>query len=228
MKIIRNGMEFALTSAELEQAFREQQRNYRRNDAESHLREWADENFYEGEFEDCVGFSLEEACAETSEHFLLDHLVDAFDKKKDCNNDENSTWENCVQEVVIAYATNVQFVYPASVKLVTYSPDMGEKRLVSNFVLLDDFYSLDALNEYFVHDALAHFEALLAKVEIVNGKVEIKVNVRKRKQVGEPHHDLFSEEYIQVPHLQKLEAEMVNGKFRFISAIGAQKGGAEV
>lgn len=225
MKITRNGMEFELTPAELEQAFREQERNYRRNDAESHLCEWADEGFYEGEFEDCVGFSLEAACDETSEHFLLDHLVDAFDKKKDCNNDENSTWDVCVPEVVVAHATNVQFAYPADFKLSVISPDTGEKRLINHFMYPGDFYSLDALNEFLVHDASAYFEAVFAKAAIVNGKVEIKVKVRKRKQVGAPHHDLFSEEYIQVPHLQKLEAEMFHGKFRYISDAD-QKGGA--
>lgn len=61
MKIIRNGMEFELTPAELEQAFREQERNYKSSNAENHLREWGDREFFDEEhFAYCVGFTLDE------------------------------------------------------------------------------------------------------------------------------------------------------------------------
>lgn len=222
MKITRNGMEFELTPAELEQAFREQERNYKRIGAEDHLREWADKEFYDEEhFARCVGFSLDEACDKNSEHFLLDHLVTAFEKLKCCDNDENSTWNECIPNVIIAHATNVEISYVVSYRLIAISESNGLASLVATTLRPSPYLSLDAMKT----DAPARLEEAFVRNAVVNSRVEIEATIRRRKQVGEVTDDLAEEEYFHYPAFWKLKGEMVGGKFRYISGEN-QEGGA--
>lgn len=214
MKIVRNGMEFELTPAELEQAFREQKRNYMRSDAEDHLREWADKKFRDEEhFAACVGFTLDEACSCDSEHFLLDHLVAAFEKHESCELNENSVWDEQIPDVVIAHATNVSISYEARYILKAISDSTGRSRLVTR-LYPPAYASLDAMKA----DAPARFEAAFVRDAVMDSKVRIDVTVRQRKQVGE-----VSQVY---PSFQQLKGEMRGGKFHYISGEN-QKGGAE-
>lgn len=224
MKITRNGMEFELTPAELEQAFREQKHNYRRSDAEDHLREWANKKFSDEEhFATCVGFTLDEACSCDSEHFLLDHLVTAFEKHESCELDENSVWDEQIPDVIIAHATNVSISYVASYRLFAISDSIGLARLVTR-LYPPAYASLDWLAAMKA-DAPARFEAAFARDAVVDSKVKIEVTIRQRKRVGEVTDGLVYDEYLHCPSFQSLDGEMVDGKFRFIS-VADQKGGA--
>lgn len=102
MKITRNinGVmeEFELTGAEMEAAFREQQRSYMIMDAESHLTELSDELEGDGSsLRKVYGISLETAIDEKSPDYLLDSVVDMYERHFDCNIDENTTWRNAVE-----------------------------------------------------------------------------------------------------------------------------------
>lgn len=221
MKITRNGMEFELTPAELEQAFREQKHNYQRRDAEEHLREWANKTFSDEEhFARCVGFTLDEACSYDSEHFLLDHLVAAFEKHESCELDENSVWDEQIPDVIIAHATNVSISYVASYRLFAISDTIGLSRLVAQ-LYPPAYASLDAMKT----DAPARFEAAFVRDAVMDSKVGIDVTIRQRKWVGEATDGLVHDEYLYCPSFQNLDGEMVDGKFRFIS-VADQKGGA--
>lgn len=221
MKITRNGMEFELTPAELEQAFREQKHNYQRLDAEDRLREWADKEFNDEEhFATCVGFTLDEACSYDSEHFLLDHLVAAFEKHESCELDDNSVWDKQIPDVIIAHATNVSISYVASYRLVAISGSTGLARLVTR-LYPPAYASLDAMKA----DAPVRFEAAFARDAVVDSKVKIEVTIRQRKWAGEVTDGLVHDEYLHCPSFQSLDGEMVDGKFRYISDAN-QKGGA--
>lgn len=47
---------------------------------------------------DALGFSFDEACNESGEHYILDKLVERFEHDKDCNTPINSTWETVIAE----------------------------------------------------------------------------------------------------------------------------------
>lgn len=105
MKIKRevNGtvVEIELTRIEIETAFREQQRSYMIMDAESHLTELSDELEGDGSsLRKVYGISLETAIDEKSPDYLLDSVVDMYERHFDCNIDENTTWRNAVEDML--------------------------------------------------------------------------------------------------------------------------------
>lgn len=78
MKIERDGKSITLTDGELEQAYREQERMYRLNDAENELRTYlfGDSDDYENDKYTMADF--EAMCDEESDMYLLDSIVDYF------------------------------------------------------------------------------------------------------------------------------------------------------
>lgn len=47
---------------------------------------------------DTLGFSFDEACNESSEHYILGKLVERFEHNNDCNVLVNCTWETVIAE----------------------------------------------------------------------------------------------------------------------------------
>lgn len=45
---------------------------------------------------DTLGFSFDEACNESGDHYILDKLVERFEHDRDCNVPVNSTWEAAI------------------------------------------------------------------------------------------------------------------------------------
>lgn len=95
-----------LTPDEIEQVYRYQEHRYLLMDAEHHLAEYFciedsyNEDMQPGEFqefEDVMGFSFGEAINASSEHYLLEDLVNDYELNRDCNDDENSTWESIIE-----------------------------------------------------------------------------------------------------------------------------------
>lgn len=74
-------IEIELTAAELEQAFRERERDYRIEDAYRHIEELEYDNTM---FDDDD----------------VDNIIDLYEKKKDCNIPENTTWESIIEEYI--------------------------------------------------------------------------------------------------------------------------------
>lgn len=92
-----------------EARYREQERNYLRSDAEAHLAEYFgiepeyDAQQQPGEFqlfEDTMGFSFSEAINLGSDFYMLDELVDRYERKRDCTVPEYNTWQYLVASYV--------------------------------------------------------------------------------------------------------------------------------
>ena len=99
------GKSFALTSEEIEAAYRYQQKQYRLQDAVNQLNifiagvsdpDWDDPDFAGDlkRFEEIHGISYEKAL-EMAEDFLL-----AFESLADCNVDENTAWQDAIGNVL--------------------------------------------------------------------------------------------------------------------------------
>lgn len=93
-----------LTDGELEKAFRTQEHNFRFADADQQMefRFSGDEEW----FKSIYGFSLEDACCEDSEHYVLEELVSGFEKSFDCNSPENDIWDEVINTVLTNHATH--------------------------------------------------------------------------------------------------------------------------
>ena len=107
MDIIRNGVTYTLTADELEQAYREQERNYRIEDARFHLECFLQIRYsftgWETAFRRESGVTVEDLTNPESQHYVLDWMADQYDDRQDCNRDENSVWEEIVQETLSEY-----------------------------------------------------------------------------------------------------------------------------
>lgn len=86
-------VQYTLTSEQLEQAYREKLHSYLLQDAEEQLADYYDA------FEETWGFDYQEAVHPDNPHYLLDELVDQFERCRDCNNAENATWESVIQSL---------------------------------------------------------------------------------------------------------------------------------
>lgn len=107
----------------------------------------------------------------------------------------------------------------ASYRLIAISGNTGLARLITR-LYPSPYVSLEAMKA----DAPARFEAAFVRDAVMDSKVEIEVDIRRRTQVGEVTDDLVQEEYMHCPSFQKLKGEMVAGKFRYISSEN-QEGG---
>ena len=118
MNINRNGKTDALTAEELEQAYREQQHNYKLEDAKNQFCDYHRRNFaYELVFANCFGFSRKEVCDPNSMHYLLEDFVASYEKHHDCEQAENDIWQEVIRNVLIDKATNFKISYDASYTL---------------------------------------------------------------------------------------------------------------
>mgnify|MGYP006916194814 CR=1 FL=1 len=100
-----------LTNEELEEAYREREREYRLQDAETHLLWLVDgepDTDAEDDFTSVYGFPYTEAIDKGSEHYLLDAIVDEFERSFDCNIAENDTWQHAVETVLNDLRKEVQ------------------------------------------------------------------------------------------------------------------------
>jgi len=98
MEIIRDGIAIKLTNEELEQAHRECQHNYLLQDAFKHLIDYI--NIYEINVIGEYGCTFEDMTNLQSEQYLLDKIVEQFEKLSDCNIDENDTWIDACRVVL--------------------------------------------------------------------------------------------------------------------------------
>lgn len=101
MNIQRNGKTIELTAAEVEEAYREQLHNYRKQDAVKHLGD-----MFGGEpeeFSHKYGIDLDEMVKDDG---FLDVCVERFEDELDCNIDENSQWENAIQTTLAEQQLN--------------------------------------------------------------------------------------------------------------------------
>jgi hypothetical protein len=97
MKIKVNGVEYTLTPAELEEAFREKQLEYLKNDAEAQLRDYLFRVYDDNPTcEELVAFVM--AKENKTEDEIFGTLARKFEKREDCETDENSVWEGVVSE----------------------------------------------------------------------------------------------------------------------------------
>lgn len=105
MKIIRNGESFDLTPEELEEAYREQEHNYRLQDAARHLCDfvWYDceqscwvAPHSEASFINEYGFPFLPLLDKNSNEYVLEYIVERFSDEFDCNFDENSIFEDII------------------------------------------------------------------------------------------------------------------------------------
>lgn len=104
-----NGVKYAMTEQEIEAAYRYQERQYRLQDAKSHLNilvfgvddgsDFDDPEDEENQryFSENYGISYEEA---TSEDMLKEYLR-RFEDRFDCDHDENSQWEAAIRAVLM-------------------------------------------------------------------------------------------------------------------------------
>lgn len=107
MKIVRDDRSYELTPEELEQAYREQERNYRLADAARQLANYYGEEInepWEAEaaeaFRRELGCSFEAACDPNCPDYLLDAIVEGFEDNFDCNVDENQQFETAIQRLI--------------------------------------------------------------------------------------------------------------------------------
>ena len=92
MEIIRNNVTYTLTDDELEAAYREQQRIFRRDDAAEALAEYLTD--HEGDELSSFGDKpFEEMLQDTA---ILDRIVTYFEASFTCDCDENTMWANAV------------------------------------------------------------------------------------------------------------------------------------
>lgn len=105
-----------LTPEEVEIVYRFQKRNYMLSDAKAHLAYefdidlscggddkdgWKRENKAQLDaFFTKLGFSFSEAIDPNSESYMLDSLVDAYERVQDCNVAANDTWSHIVHLAV--------------------------------------------------------------------------------------------------------------------------------
>lgn len=107
MEIIRDGHAYELTPAELEQAYRQQQQNYRLMDAARHLADhygqtpdapWDAEAV--GSIQEDLDCTFASACDPNSVDYLLERIVERFEDGFDCNMDENQQYETAIQSII--------------------------------------------------------------------------------------------------------------------------------
>ena len=104
-----DGVKYAMTEQEIEAAYRYRERQYRLQDAESHLNilvfgvdDGSDFDDPEDEeakryFSEDYGISYEEAMSED----MLNEYLRRFENRFDCNYDENSQWEAAIRAVLL-------------------------------------------------------------------------------------------------------------------------------
>lgn len=95
MNIERNGTTIELTADEVEEAYREQLKNCRKQDAARHLNDmFGDEP---EEFAQEYGVKLDALMVDDG---FLDVAVERFEDDFDCNISENMMWENAITNVL--------------------------------------------------------------------------------------------------------------------------------
>lgn len=95
MNIERNGTTIELTADEVEEVYREQLKNYRKQDAARHLNDmFGDEP---EKFAQEYGVELGDLMADDG---FLDVAVERFEDDFDCNISENMMWENVITNVL--------------------------------------------------------------------------------------------------------------------------------
>lgn len=92
MEIIRNGVAYTLTDEELEAAYLEQQRVYRRGDAADALDDYCSDLCDDELIIQC-GKTYGQLVQDTD---LLNRIVAIFKAEFTCDCDENTAWENAV------------------------------------------------------------------------------------------------------------------------------------
>lgn len=102
MRITRNGHHIELTAEELEAAYREQQRNYQREDVAEHIASLFDEDIEVQEHLQKCGITPQELMADT--HFA-DLVIEHFTHDFDCNIDENTMWRTAIINAISQLGT---------------------------------------------------------------------------------------------------------------------------
>lgn len=106
IKFTHLGVEYEMTEEQIEAAFRYQERQYRRMDAESQLDEFIygdnpgnlmriDREIQEMDFKEMYEMEVADA------YELLDEIVDRFDKMFTCEIGENTIWQEAIRAVLI-------------------------------------------------------------------------------------------------------------------------------
>ena len=107
MIINRESKKFELTPEELEQAYRERLRQYTEMNAKVHFLARFDDEPESAEdvpteeaknFADEYGFSVLDAVNPDSKDYILGDLADRYEHDHDCNIDENSMWQNLIDD----------------------------------------------------------------------------------------------------------------------------------
>lgn len=208
MKITRNGVEYELTAEELYQAYREQQHNYKLDDAKYQLDDYSRYKFGANNadaFAETFGFSLEEVCDKTSAHYLLEKFVEAFNKCHDCGQAENDVWQECIREVLIANAVNFDICYQADYHI-QYNAGPSGARFIAR--KQHSYKSLEELEE----SASSDIEATLLQRKVYNSYVVVRTVIRKIKTVG-GDSGLMDTELVKCKY--ERVAEMKDGKLVF-------------
>lgn len=209
MKIVRNGVEYELTSGELEQAYRERKHYYLLCDAECQFIDYCRMTFYGNadRFTAIFGFTPEDVYDENSQHYLLEKFVAAFENHHDCECDENSMWQEVIRNVLIANAAKFEVTYDATYDLYP----LGMSKLTS---LHPSYPSLEKLHEA----APAYICAALQRHGICSGKVLVRTTVKKVKHIGSvaAAKETVLTDYEYVELCRDRLAVVANGKLQFV------------
>lgn len=201
MKITRNGMEFELTPAELEQAYREKKHYYLLCDADSQLMDFCNADM-QGVVARC-GFKREDLSDPNAEHYMLEKFVAAFENHHDCEQAENDVWQEVIRNVLIANAVNYEVTYDASYDLYLLG-------MVKATTLFPSYASLEELHEA----APAYIATALERHGVCNGEVLVRTTIRKVRNIGGKGSSLKDWDFVKV--CWDRQAVLMDGKLRFV------------
>lgn len=119
-KIRRGNAVITLSDEEMVEVFYAQQKRFRLADAERHLREhFGMENVsYENvlkeldNFHKKYGFPFDSLISENSPNYLLEKLVNMYEKAESCDSDENSVWKSVISYVCDEFTRDYIVLYP--------------------------------------------------------------------------------------------------------------------
>lgn len=107
MKIRRDEQEWELTAIEVREAFEELRKEYLKEDAINQLCFHALNGDADGEDEDAIdvfkqqyGVDFSELLNKESEFYMVDKIMDKFEKYSSCNEAENVTYETIIEELL--------------------------------------------------------------------------------------------------------------------------------
>lgn len=204
MKIIRAGKEYFLTAEELEDAYREQKRNYQLEDAENQFNDFLRIRFAdELSFANCFGFTCEDVCEPDSAYYLLGKFLDTYEKYHDCEQAENDMWQEVILNVLIENAVNVKITYDAHYVLHDVTIPVRAHKVTelypNGYASVDDLIAAEP----------KYLAAAFERHGIRNGKVTFIRTIKEIRNIGTGIPPLRDWRFVQT---DKRDAFMVDGK----------------